>query len=287
MMHRGSLVACLSMCAALSAAQQLSVDYLFGEAQTLSGDRWVPLAVGARVDYTATVRLGPNAVVELVGGSARMTLAAPGAYPIRDLIARRAAADRGLGAFLQSAVRTLLAPPGEKGSPLGARAGEVKGEPSAWVDEDEVALDKAQALLLDGRIAEARELLLKARGETTSTAPFDFLMAYSAALERKAGVALSLLRMADTDRSARYREEALALHAQLALEADAPAEAAGVAGAYLAEYPTGARAQDCALIEGLAQRALGNGAASRAALERAVKMGPDTESGRLAASELR
>lgn len=287
MLSRRSLVVAFVLSAALVAAQQLSVDYLFGHVEALQGGRWVTLAPGASVDLAATLRLGPDSVLELVSGSARVTLAAPGSYEVRDVIARRASGDRGLAVFLRSAVRTLLASPKERGSPLGARAGEIKNEPSAWVDEDEVALDKAQSLLREGRVREAQELLLKARQQATVTGPFDFLIAYTAALEGKAGIALGLLRKAAIEGSTRYHEEALALRAELALEAEAPAEAASAARAYLSEYASGARAQDCSLIEGLALRALGNDAGSRAALERAVKMGPDSESGRLAARELR
>ena len=97
---------------------------------------------------------------------------------------------------------------------------------------------------------------------------------------------MSILRQARLDSSVQFHGEALALRAQLALQAEAPAEAETAARAYLADYPLGSQAQDCLLIEGLALRALGSEAAAAAAFENALSMGNDTPSGRLAAAAL-
>lgn len=281
-----ALAAVFALAAAALAAQSLTVDYVLGQVDALQGTKWEPLSAGSSVDVGATLRLAAEAVVDLSSGGARVTLAAPGTYLVRDLVAQRAASDRDFGSFLKSTLRGLLVPPPPRASHLGARAGEVRSQPNVWVDEEETTLDAAMALLREGRAQEAQQQLAKSRKDASDTAAFDFLIAYAAALEGRGGAALSILRASPPGPSTRFREEALALHAQLALDAGSYAEAVQAARACLAEQPAGPRAQSASLVEGLALRAAGSSAEARVSLERAVRMGPDTEAGRLAAREL-
>ncbi len=286
MMRTASLVTVLALAAAALASQSLAVEYVSGQVEALRGTQWEPLSAGSSIDASATLRLAVEAVVDLSIGGARLTLAAPGTYTVRDLVAERAAADRDVGSFLKSALRGLLVPPPPRGSHLGARAGQASSAPSAWVDEEETALDSAMALLREGRTVEAQQLLARERGRASDAAAFDFLVAYAAALDGRSGAALSILRAGPFDASMRFHKEALALHAQLALDAGAYAEAARVAAACLADYPGGLRAASCSLVEALALRAAGRPTEACAAFERTARMGPDTDAGRLAAREL-
>jgi hypothetical protein len=262
-------------------AQPLAVDYVFGQAEAFVDGRWSRLSAGTAVDARATLRLAPDAVVEIIAGDSRVAIAAPGLYLLNDLISRRAVAGSGLAAFLRSALRTLVSPAGKTEAPPGGARSGVDPEPPAWMEDDERALADAVDLLREGRTAEARKLLLEARSRDLDTAPLDFLIAWSEALEGRTGVALSILRKLDLASPMRYGGEALVLRAELALEAGAPAEALAAARAGAA-----VRAQECLLIEGLALRDLGREAESRGVLERAVKAGPDTEAGRAAARAL-
>ncbi len=278
--------AMLGLALAAASAQPLSVDYVFGTAEALAGAQWNRLAAGAEVDAGTTLRLAPEAVVELVTGGARVTIAAPGIYLVSDVIGRRTRADSRLAAFLHSTLRTLVSPPRETVAPVGGGRAGVPAEPAPWVDEDEQALERAEILLSDGRTAEARDVLIRARPQGGGTQPFDFLIAWSAALEGRTGIALGILRKLDTGTAMRYRDEALVLHAQLALDAEAPAEALAAARACLAQPASATSAQRGLLLEGLALRALGSEAESRVSFERALKAGPDTEAAQAAAREL-
>ncbi len=283
MTSKAALAAALFVAAAgLAGAQTISVDYVAGQVDALLGGRWEPLAAGSVVDSGATLRLGPDAVVDLSSSGARVTLAGPGSFAIGDALARRAQARRDFGAFLTSALRELLAPQQESGSPGGARSGIREPKPVEWADDDKEALEGGRRLLLAGRTGEAAKLLLEARRQTSDTASFDFLLACSAALEGRTGAALSILRAIRLD-----SEEGIALRAQLALDAGSYEEAATAARLCLAGYPSGAKAQDCSLIEGIALRALGRDREARASLQRTAAADPQTEAGRLAAQLLR
>ncbi len=142
-------------------AETLLVDYCSGAVSRLSNNEWQTVSIGESITDSDTVRLGPNAVVELRCPDATITLSREGTYAVdRLLTSQRQQKRAGLGSILSSKIRSLFGKREHQtqNSAGGIRGAEVEDDSDAlaWFEGDvEEMINEGKQLLEENDYAEA------------------------------------------------------------------------------------------------------------------------------------
>ena len=165
-MRHAAILFVLVFLSGIAAAQSFSVSYLEGKAQVACGTSWKELSIGDVVAPDSSIRLKADALLQLKGSGAELTLSRAGTYSLAALLeARRTITSSTVATALASFFRQLSFPAAKnRSSALGARgADESKSDEDGWSESSaEVFLDAGKEYLKAGKYEKAIEQLEEA-----------------------------------------------------------------------------------------------------------------------------
>jgi tetratricopeptide (TPR) repeat protein len=266
-------------------AQAFTVNYLDGTVELQTAKGWSAMSIGDKVPADSTIRISQTGSVELLRAKTKITLLKDGVYSLASLSAAAGGSTAGgVGNTIAQKLQTLVTEKPKASTAGGVRGAEQGTSSVTWVDENDEARTKVQALLDKSRYAEAVTVLndaIKESGSDSDTAEFTYLLgvAYDGAGQTaKAYRALARISpQTDTAWYARY----VILKAKLLVDAQSYRDALSVLTPFISTYPTGEATQVAYLLSALSQKGLGDKSAARSALDAGFQMDPNSDTAKL------
>ncbi|HTX71258.1 MAG TPA: hypothetical protein VMC79_00395, partial [Rectinemataceae bacterium] len=157
------LIFAVAMAIVLSASP-LTVSWLDGKVEQLSGSSWIPLNLGDKIDSASKVRLAAGASAEFTGGGRKISLTAPGVFVLDTLLKRGLASAKATSGALDmlgklvdpKAQTTDVTAAGVRGAAIGDQSADSMTWESDTVDTDAL-MASARQLVRDGHFVEAAD----------------------------------------------------------------------------------------------------------------------------------
>jgi tetratricopeptide (TPR) repeat protein len=315
-MRRARVIFCFLAAVLVGAnagGQSLTVQYVEGSASQRNAGTWSSLSIGDTVPLSASVKLERLGLVQLRAPGSAITLAQPGTYVIKDLVAAGAALRsagaveaaavafsrvlRGSGKMVNAVggVRSEMAPPlrgnFDSGGAGGSAGGEeaAPSEPAPEPDPAHAAIDQARDLIASGNYGDAITTLRDAipNASESEAREGSFYLASAFELNGDARSALAALKAANPRGTDDWAPDSILLGARLLEDTYAWAPARDLlvkAGNALAIDQE--RAPIYYFLLALAFRGTGEAAREKAALDAVVALDPESDMA-LAATRLR
>ena len=275
---------CLLLAAAAAGAQSMRVVFLEGKAEAGRDSKWADLAVGSAVHPGATVRLPTGSLLRLSGMGSDLTLARPGTYALRDVVAARYSAFVGGAAGVAGDAARVIAFGASKqqGVVLGAQSAD-DDKPSSKPGADD-PVEAGREDIRSKQYASAVEKLNKALGSAKGdqAAEIHYCLAYAYTLDGRLPEAW---KQADglAPGSAPWAADLTLLRARLLLETGAYAEAISMLVDASKGFSQDAqRGALCSYLTGLGYRGAGQSKEAAQALTQASTLSPASDLGRSA-----
>lgn len=271
------------------AAQNLTVEYVEGEALLAAGGGWVELHPGDAVQAKGRIRLGTDGLLELAQGATRLTVSRPGTYNVADLLASsKKVASWNLGQVVGSKLRGAVA--GQKSGSRGATSAGVRAELKdeggrvEWVTDTglEEELEQGRGLLEQGRYDEALALFQETlqRADSSEAGSLRYYIAETLARQGRTAQALQSLKPVELEPQESMYQELVLLKGRLLLESLAFNDALELFKGQLRQNQAGGFAQALYILSSYSHRGLGMTEEARDDLRRATGLDRDSELGR-------
>ncbi len=275
---------------AAAGAQSMKVGYLDGRAQVKNGASWTDLVAGDTVAADATIKVADGSIVQLTASGVEVTVARPGTYAVKDLVAARRSSAPSLGAALVGALRRLLGGNGDTQSTvLGTRGADQAGDSGdEWVENgSDIYRDQGIGSLKNGDLDGALRQFRTALGEASDsdTAEIHFYIGSTLAQKGDTPGAWKEIKGLQPPASEEWTPDFVLLKAQLLESMSSFTEATDWLVAHDLSRDA-QRAQVYFYLLGVGYQGSGKADKARDALGRAASIAPDSELGK-AASQLR
>lgn len=271
------------------AAQNLTVEYVEGEALLAAAGGWVALNPGDPVPVKGRIRLGAGGLLELAQGPTRLTVSRPGTYNVTELLASaKKVASWNLGQVVGSKLKGAVAGP-KTGSRATTSAGvraERKDEGGGveWVTDTglEEELEQGRRLLEQGSYDEALALFQEAlqRADSSEAGSLRYYIAETLARQGRTAQALQALKPVELGPQESMYQDLVLLKGRLLLESLAFNDALELFKGQLRQNQAGGFAQALHILSSYSHRGLGMTDEARDDLRRAAGLDRDSELGR-------
>lgn len=268
----------------------VTVEYVDGSVEIISGTRSYIARIGDSVPEEAVVRVGRNSIAELSKGDVVLKLTESGSYVVGDLV-KYAAELSGLG-FEDYLVRKLTRlfkkdEAADTTTAMGVRADENEQGEITWMGWDEGAdlLDQAEEFLVDRQYDEALTLLYEALDyvDIDSEGRCLFYIGSCLYLQGDTLTALAYLAQAIPDPDEDFYSNMVVLKGKLLVESFSFRKALKWLEIHRIEETDLDSVQIVELLQGFSFRGLGDYDSAAIHLMKAHSANPDSETGRLAA----
>jgi tetratricopeptide (TPR) repeat protein len=267
-------------------AQAFTVSYLDGSVELKAAKGWKVLAIGEKVPADGTVRLSQDATLELQRGTVRISLIKDGVYEMARLAtATDKPASGGSGNLVAQKLQSLTTAKAKATSVGGVRATEQARSPDAmpWaVDIDDVRSD-VNDLLDKQNYADALKRLDKAVSEATEDSErneFAYLKAVVYYREGQQALAYRALARAAAQPADSWYAQFIVLKGQILVDTQNYQDAVALLAPFVKDY-TGEAVQVAYLLTAISEKALGNAAAAKQALDAGYALDPATDTAKL------
>ncbi len=266
------------------------VDYVDGYLDVKEDGEWYELYIGDVITDVDTIRLEKDSIAELSLPGNTLTLTRPGVYVVSDLVeASGEQRSLGIASVIGSKIRTLVKEP-EQGQTavMGVRGSKSESE-LEWMSGDTAELlETGKEHLADGKYAEAVSLFEEAYdfADPSEETEVLFYLGYTNTMMGQLRLAVNALEYVEPDPSTDYFDDLILLKGQLLTETFAYEAAIEWLNEYSPEIKDNTAVQMSLLLTGVNQKGLGDIAAARESLGKAVAMSASSDAGQVAQSLL-
>ena len=285
-----SALVCILLAAA-GFAQGLSVSYLEGSVEQLSGSNWTPVQIGDQVAGNASLRLARDAYVEISAPNGLVKLSKAGTYMLSDVVKGSASVQKAnLASLVAGRVQKLTQKTaGDRASTVGGvRAEKANVEKLSWAGDENMQelLERGIKEMTAGNFARALDSFEEARAasDADSARRVDFYTGYTLYLKGDGRRAFKTLKAVSAKPADDFHGLYVITLAGLYLEANDPADALGLLDTYAGADKESA--QSVLFLKGLALKQSGDNASARRTLISARDLEPASEAGKAASAAL-
>lgn len=276
-------------------AEVLTVDYLNGMIELQEGSEWIELFIDDQISSTSVIKLSESSFIELINGNSRFSLIQPGVYHLETIINESAKINSyGIDTILTLKMSAIVSDDdsnvgGE--TAMGVRADEVEIE-MEWMGDDILNdfLETGIARIMEKKYEDAIQIFEQAVdwADDEQAVLFFYYTALAYTELGNYGIASSYIKNVHFDMDMPAYQDYIVLLGKLLIFSIAYNEALSIFNNYLNHYdnPAPETAQVVYYLSSICHMNLGDNESAIFALNRAKKINPSNEIGKLAVEML-